>query len=244
MSNGLTKVPKFGNALKYKPSVDPNSPFGIKWAQSGGESRLGEPLTDEYSLDDDIGRLQVFQRGAIFWSPAFVAVLVSMPIFRKWISPSVTRGTTALGASVQAYMGYPTEDYTSQDTPRGIIEYAYFERGMIFVDEHGAFVVYGPIYVYYRKQGGVSSFLGSPISDEEPLSTDGRASRFNGGDIVWQSEAGAHELHGAIRQRWIDLGGPDGLGYPLSDEEAVLDTHSRLPTREVGRFGKFQRGSI
>src|SRR5262249_42446844 len=122
--------------------------------------------------------------------------------------------------------------------------YAYFERGMIFVDEHGAFVVYGPIYVYYRKQGGVSSFLGSPISDEEPLSTDGRASRFNGGDIVWQSEAGAHELHGAIRQRWIDLGGPDGLGYPLSDEEAVLDTHSRLPTREVGRFGKFQRGSI
>ena len=45
------------------------------------------------------------------------------------------------------------------------------------------------------------------------------------------------EVHGAIRDRFVQFGGPDGwLGYPLTDETATPDGE--------GRFNHFENGSI
>jgi len=42
---------------------------------------------------------------------------------------------------------------------------------------------------------------------------------FQGASIYWTPETGAHEVHGAIRDKWASLGWEGGaLRYPISDE--------------------------
>ncbi len=104
-----------------------------------------------------------------------------------------------------------------------------------------AFVVYGSIYAHYAQLGDLSDparqpFLGLPTSDELPAGR-GRVSHFDGADIYWATNVGAHEVHGAIRQHWRDLGGFSGfLGFPLTDESGTPDG--------VGRYNRFEGGVI
>ncbi|HEX8199756.1 MAG TPA: hypothetical protein VF590_04660, partial [Isosphaeraceae bacterium] len=56
------------------------------------------------------------------------------------------------------------------------------------------------------------------------------------GSIYWSPATGAHEVHGAIRDKWASLRWENSyLGYPTSDE--MDDGHG-------GRVSRFQGGSI
>ena len=105
------------------------------------------------------------------------------------------------------------------------------------------FVVYGAIYGRYAQIGDLSDpkrqpFLGLPTSDEQAATRSrGRVSHFDGGDIYWAQNVGAHEVHGAIRQHWLGLGGAGGfLGFPMTDETGTPDG--------VGRYNRFEGGMI
>src|SRR5262249_23448570 len=64
----------------------------------------------------------------------------------------------------------------------------------------------------------------------------GRFTEFQGGTIFWSPGSGAHEVHGAIRDRWTALGRERSfLGYPISDEQEVSDG---------GRANAFEQGTI
>lgn len=97
--------------------------------------------------------------------------------------------------------------------------------------------VIGEIRKKWLALGGEKSVLGKPLTDE--LKTPdgiGRFNRFQGGFIYWTPKTGAHEIHGAIRDKWAALGFEKSwLGYPISDEE-------KFP--EGGRVSSFQRGAI
>src|SRR5215217_2041652 len=81
--------------------------------------------------------------------------------------------------------------------------------------------VIGDIRVKWLALGGPSSFLGQPLTDE--LGTPdglGRFNHFQGGSIYWTPETGAHEVHGAIRDKWASMGFERSLlRYPTSDEQ-------------------------
>lgn len=88
--------------------------------------------------------------------------------------------------------------------------------------------------------------LGAPTTDVTPTQ-DGRGSFRHyradgplgliGASIYWTPDTGAHEVHGAIRDKWLELGGERGfLGYPLTDE--------LIPSDSRARFNHFQGGSI
>ncbi len=86
-------------------------------------------------------------------------------------------------------------------------------------------------------------FLGNPV-DEGAGSAEmddgdgrGRSRDYQNGSIFWTPQTGAHEVHGAIRVKWAQLGGTRSfLGYPTTDE---------LPSPiEGGRFNHFEGGSI
>jgi hypothetical protein len=90
----------------------------------------------------------------------------------------------------------------------------------------------------YEALGGNTGFLGSPTTPETPTPDGvGRYRHFQGGSIYWSPQTGAHEVHGAIRDKWSNLGWERStLGYPVTDE---------MPTPGgTGRFNNFQRGSI
>jgi uncharacterized protein with LGFP repeats len=63
---------------------------------------------------------------------------------------------------------------------------------------------------------GAFQFFGGPVGD---------------GAIYWSPGGGAWEVHGAILQRWREMGYERGLGYPLTDERTTADG--------VGRFNHF-----
>lgn len=116
--------------------------------------------------------------------------------------------------------------------------YKLYEHGCIYwTPKNHAHEIHGEILHKWRTLGHVNSFLGFPISDVAPISNGGSCSHFEGSSIYWSSAVGAHEVHGAIRQKWADLGWENGfLGYPISDELGTPDG--------IGRYNHFQHGSI
>jgi hypothetical protein len=61
--------------------------------------------------------------------------------------------------------------------------------------------------------------------------------RFGSAMIYWTPATGAHEVHGAILEKWSHLGFERSpLGYPVGDEETAPDG--------AGRFSRFEKGRV
>jgi len=114
-----------------------------------------------------------------------------------------------------------------------------YQGGAIYVAPGiGVHEVHGAIRDRWTLLGAETGFLGYPISDETGAPDGvGRFNHFQNGSIYWTPAAGAHEMHGAIRDKWTALGGVGSVvGYPLTDETGAPDG--------VGRYNHFQSGTI
>ncbi|QZZ20977.1 hypothetical protein J5X98_00195 [Leptothermofonsia sichuanensis E412] len=89
----------------------------------------------------------------------------------------------------------------------------------------------------YASLGGAHGFLGQPITPETTCPDGvGHFRHFAGGSIYWHPTTGAHEVHGAIREKWSRMGWERSiLGYPVTDESDAADG---------GRVNHFMGGSI
>lgn len=135
------------------------------------------------------------------------------------------------------FLGAPTTDETI--APDGNGHFRHFQRGSIYwTSRTGAYEVHGRIRDEWSSLGWERSFLGYPLTDETGTPDGvGRFNHFQGGSIYWTPQTDAHEVHGAIRDKWASLGWErSSLGYPTSDE---------LPAQDgVGRVSHFEHGSI
>lgn len=123
--------------------------------------------------------------------------------------------------------------------PRNGGTVGYFQHGAIYDTVGlGVRVVWGEVWNQYGRLGGVTGFLGYPVTNELVLPGGvGRAQIFQGGSIYWSPATGAHEVHGGIRDAWGRTGWERGpLGYPLTDERGTPDG--------IGRYNHFQGGSV
>lgn len=119
--------------------------------------------------------------------------------------------------------------------------FQHFKGGSIYYHpQAGAHEVHGLIRAKWAALGWERSFLGYPRTDEtvgQDTKREGRFNHFQGGTIYWHPAAGAHEVHGAIRAKYLELGAEASfLGYPTTNETATPDG--------AGRFNHFQAGSI
>jgi uncharacterized protein with LGFP repeats len=145
-----------------------------------------------------------------------------------------------LGGS-NGFLGAPVgdEDYTDDSHD---VRFRVFEYGAIYWVLRTAptqvHEIHGAIWQLYQTLGMHNSFLELPVTDETGCPDGvGRFNQFVGGSIYWTPQTGAHEVHGAIWQKWSSLGWERGpLGYPISNE---------LPTADgKNRFNNFQNGAI
>ena len=85
--------------------------------------------------------------------------------------------------------------------------------------------VYGAIGDRYASLGGSAGFLGQAVTCEAPTTyRPGRFNDFQGGSIYWSSDTGAWEVHGRIRDKWVELGQEGGpLGFPVANEAQLVD---------------------
>ncbi|WP_164860633.1 NlpC/P60 family protein [Rhodococcus sp. X156] len=143
-------------------------------------------------------------------------------------------GSTWHGAGGnKSYLGHCVDD--EHAVPGGRAQG--FAGGAVYwSDKSGAHSVKGLIREHYYNMGASGSFLGFPLNDEWGTAKHtGSFNHFQGGSIYWSHATGAHEVHGAIRDRWKSMGWETGaLGYPTSDEYKVSE----------GKRSDFQGGSI
>lgn len=178
-----------GGSIYWTPDTGAYEVHGAilqKWESLGWErSDLGYPITDESTTPDGIGRYNHFQYGSIYWTPDTGAHEVHGAIREKWAQLGWERSD----------LGYPTTDEAR--TPDGIGRYNHFQYGSIYwTPDTGAHEVRGVIHAKWAELGWEQSWLGYPISDEEPSSCSGwtRESRFQSGIILWSAEKGAQDV--------------------------------------------------
>jgi len=186
---------------------------------------LGGPLTDELRTPTVYGRFNHFAGGSIYWSPGTGAWAIRGAIRDSWARLGWENGAN----------GFPTTD--ERTTPNGLGQYNLFQNGGIYwTPSTGAHQIVGAIWGRYGALGWENSFLGFPTTDELPTPNGiGRFNHFAGGSIYWSPATGAHNIGGAIRDRWAAMGWENStLGFPTSDEYAVPG----------GRAQNFEHGSL
>ena len=195
-------------------------PIGQHYYDLGGpRSYLGTATGPQTAVAG--GRMQTFQGGTIYWTPVTGAHAVHGLILARY---------QALGGP-GSFAGFPTSDETAVAGGRVSM---FTGAAIYWSPATGAHEVHGAIRARYQALGGPGSFAGFPTSDETPVA-GGRASTFTGAAIYWSPATSAHEVHGAIRARYLSSGGPgSALGLPTSDEQPAPG----------GRLNTLQHGSI
>ena len=207
-----------------------------KWLSVGGaHGFLGSPISNEMPTFDGLGRFQNFQGGIISWHPDSWAHIVQGSIKELWLQ---------IG---REQFGYPITD--ELPTPNGRGRFNHFrsynrdrtvigDNSIYWIPETGAHAIHGAIRDKWAEMGWENSFLGFPVSNESATPNGkGAYSHFQGGSIYWSPETGAHAIHGAIRDKWAEMGWENSvLGFPVSDELVTPDGN--------GAFSHFQDGSI
>jgi uncharacterized protein with LGFP repeats len=198
------------------------------WSSLGWErSFLNYPTTDESVTPDGVGRYNHFQGGSIYWTSGTGAHEVHGAIRGLWAQLGWER----------SFLGYPLINETA--TPDGVGRYNHFQGGSVYwTTGTGAHEVHGAIRGLWAQLGWERSFLGYPLTNETATPDNwGRYNHFQGGSVYWTPTTGAHEVHGAIRALWSQLGWERSvLGYPLTNETTTPDG--------IGRYNHFEGGSI
>ncbi len=146
-------------------------------------------------------------------------------VLRRWQALSAERGL----------LGYPRAGELATSDGRG--RYSRFQGGSVYWSrDTGAHEVRGAIQRTWTDLGAERSALRLPVTGERSAGDGrGRYNDFERGSVYWSSTTGAHEVRGAIRARWLALGGVRSrLGYPTDDESRV----------EAGQLASFERGWI
>lgn len=201
--------------IYYHPDVGAFEIHGAileKYGQLNWEQGfLGFPRTDELWTPDHSGRFQLFQGGNIYWRADLGAFEVHGKILGKYGDYKYEQG----------FLGYPLSDELDPGDGRG--KYQRFEGGSIYwTPQTGAWAVRGAIFEKWGEYQWEQGFVGYPMMDEvDPGDGRGRFQNFEGGQIYWTPETGAHEVHGPIFDKWgMDSWEKGKLGYPVTD---ILD---------------------
>ena len=190
-----------------------------------GEWALGAPVTGEIELPHDRGRATAYQHGGIYWSSSTGAHAIRHAIWERYRQIGYEKGP----------LGMPVTDETPTPDRRGV--YQHFQGGSIYwTAKTGAQEVYGAIRRRWGQLGREHG-LGYPTTGELTTSDrSGRYGHFERGSIYWTARTGAHEIRGAIRDRWNRLGAEKGLGYPTTGE--------RSTSGGKGAYQEYQRGAV
>jgi L,D-peptidoglycan transpeptidase YkuD (ErfK/YbiS/YcfS/YnhG family) len=152
------------------------------------------------------GVYQLYQGGAIYWSPATGA----------HTSRGAVRGEYAAKGWENGFLGYPTTDEVPIRS--GGVYQLYQGGAILWSPATGAHTSGGAIRSGWAATGYENGPLGYPTTDEIAL-RGGVYQLYQGGAMYWSPGTGAHASRGGIRAVWAGTGYENGsLGYPVADE--------------------------
>lgn len=228
-------------ATEYFETASEKDPSG-----NNVQKTLGLPTADQGNVPGVAGtQVATFEGGRIYSSSATGPLVLEGPIYQEYLHTASE--TDAYGNNVQKILGIPTTGEGNWLWGNGN-HVQTFQGGDIFWSAStGAHVVYGAILAEFQNtfnetdyyNNDVMQLLGMPTSDEVNVRgvSGARMNTFQGGEIIWSAQTGAHVVYGAIGNEYMNnLGGPSGsYGLPTSDEQAMANG---------GRVSYFQNGKI
>lgn len=226
---GAWTQPWSNGAFMYHPSAgaafEMHGAIHARYRKMRNRDELGHLVTDEEVATDSRGRKSLFSRGGIYWSSDTGAHEVLGQLYLDYEAQGESR---AWGFPVAGPKSVPGGTELRLQRAR-----MYHRDGAPSAHE-----VHGAILNRFLATGGVGTW-GFPITNETPLLSGsreiGRSSEFERCTFYWSSRTGAHEVHGDIHRKYLDLGGPAGeLGLPTTDEEGFSG----------GRMSGFQNGTL
>ena len=202
------------------------TPIQARYQRIGGvASILGQPVGGEVKLG--AVQIQQYTNGRIYWSAATGAHEMYGAILQRYLATGGEAGPLGLPVAAEAAGA------------RAGVRVGAFQGGRIYWSAGtGAHEVYGAILQRYQATGGEAGPLGLPVSGETPGARAGvRVSSFQAGRIYWSVATGAHEVYGAILQRYLATGGEVGpLGLPVSGEITGYRADVRTSMFQGGRI--------
>ncbi|KAF1993327.1 hypothetical protein P154DRAFT_582922 [Amniculicola lignicola CBS 123094] len=202
--------------------------FLLRYNQSSQlREALGYPTSDEMLTSDPVGRKTLFQKGAIYWSPATGAFEMLGKIYLQY---------ETLGES--KVWGFPLE--VAQTINGGISQRTQNATWYLKNGGHTAFEVHGDILKAFVATGGIDRY-GFPVTNESVVQgledTSGmfkvlrnvRLSNFERCSYYWSPTTGAHHIGGGFLTKWLEEGGPKGdFGLPTTDDDVAIPGGSGL----------------
>ncbi|MDQ0258654.1 uncharacterized protein with LGFP repeats/L,D-peptidoglycan transpeptidase YkuD (ErfK/YbiS/YcfS/YnhG family) [Sinomonas atrocyanea] len=178
-----------------------------RWAAAGAAGGLlGYPTTDEVPIRSG-GVYQLYQGGAIYWSPATGA----------HTSRGAIRAEYAAAGWENGFLGYPTTDEVPIRS--GGVYQLYQGGAILWSPASGAHTSGGAIRGAWAATGYENGPLGYPTTDELPIRSGGVYQLYQGGAMYWSPGTGARASRGGIRAVWAGTGYENGsLGYPVTNE--------------------------
>lgn len=197
-----------------------HGPIRVRWSELGGEQGfLGFPSSD-VTPGADVraeGFFAHFQGGSIYWAPLLQPAAVLASIARPNALASASTATAGIA------LNSPAINHATAAALNGNHQSVSTNGLRLNGQAHAANGNIG-------NNGNGVALAGSSVSAAIQASL---------GDLrqVLETSAGAFEIHGAIREKYLALGAEASiLGYPRTDESGTPDA--------VGRYNHFQGGSI
>lgn len=183
------------------------------WKQLGGESGvLGAKQSGETAAPPK-GYRTFFAGGSIYRNQSEVHE-VHGAISDLYVSTGSHLGQ----------LGYPTANTrTGRD---GKARYSTFDNGVIYYRPGiGTFEMHGGIHAKWKQIGGETSAVRYPTSSST-RGADGFSwyNTFDFGMIMFRFMRGTYEVHGAIYDKWVEIGGERGrIGLPRTDTRTAAN---------------------
>lgn len=203
----LTVVNLAGYPTGTPGAVPVQSSISLKAIDINGA--LGKATSKEVGGLKNGGVYQMYERGAIVWSPASGAHISTGGIRSTWGSTGFENGQ----------LGYPTTDEISGLKDGGV--YQMYQGGaIVWSPATGSHVSMGGIRTVWASTGFENGQLGYPTTNEiSGLRNGGVYQMYQGGAIYWSPATGSYATTGGIRTAWLNMGAENGkLGYPTSNE--------------------------
>ena len=184
--------------------------IGFLYQNSGAEQgKLGFPTSKETCGLKANGCYQLYQRGAIVWSPASGAHISIGAIRSAWAGRGYENGS----------LGYPVSGEVC-DLPGPGCRQEYQGGTIFWSSASGAAPVNGAIKSRHQEQGGVTGYLGFPIEKEICNQPRGGCYQwFQDGVIFWSPSSGAQPIRGGMKLKYESMGWHlSYLGYPATPE--------------------------
>lgn len=157
-------------------------------ATGGAGGELGAPRTDWRTARDGTGQLADFEHGTAVWRPDLGAVTLTGPVHAAWVGLGAQDWAYPYSAPIPLVSGWARVVHFRAYRAGGGTD----DVSIYWSPETGAQPVYGDIRARWAALGWEESYLGFPVTAEQPWDDPesdrvGRVQHFQRGAIAWSA---------------------------------------------------------